>query len=147
MRTLHWYEIEHMKWEEHDLDYLVATLGLEDDDLLMMEEEAVEIENDWLDDWMRSLEDNVSPETISKAGPVRGQGDQDFMEWLVAELKEMMVEEEVIGMVVDDQEVVNNPFANLDVISECVMTVSCPGECHGGCSVDINDIFDGITSH
>ena len=104
----------------------------------MMEEAALEIENYWLDDWMRSLEDNVSPETIRKAGDevdmewdrlVGGQGDQDFMEWLVAELKEMMVEEEVIGMLVGDQEVGKNPVANLDVVSECVMTVSCPGEC------------------
>ena len=46
-----------MEWEEHDLEYLIAALGLEADDLFMMEKEVDKVEEDWLDVWMGSLTD------------------------------------------------------------------------------------------
>ena len=49
LKNLHLFEIEHMEWEEHDLEYLVTTLGLEDDDLCRMEVEDVELDCDWLE--------------------------------------------------------------------------------------------------
>ena len=36
-----------------------------------------------------------------------------------------------------DKQIGNNPVVNLDHISECVKMVSCPGECHERCGVDI----------
>ena len=47
-------------------------------------------------------------------------------------------------MVVDDHEVGNSTVASLELISECDMTVSYPGECQWRCNGGgINNIFDG----
>ena len=43
-----------IEWEEHDLEYQMASLGLEMDDLFSIGKEGVEKE-DWLDVWMGSL--------------------------------------------------------------------------------------------
>jgi hypothetical protein len=48
------YPSDPMEWEEHDLENRVASLGLEAEDLFMMEEGGYD-ESDWLDAWMGSL--------------------------------------------------------------------------------------------
>ena len=41
-----------MEWEEHDLEFRMASLGLEDEDLFKKE---WMVEDDWLDTWIMSL--------------------------------------------------------------------------------------------
>ena len=53
-----------MEWEEHDLEYKMASLGLEEEDLFN-EEEIGEDEQDWLDTWRQH-----------RMGG-RGRGDED----------------------------------------------------------------------
>ena len=42
------HQTDSMEWEEHDLEYHMASLGLEIDDLFMMETECDD-DKDWLD--------------------------------------------------------------------------------------------------
>ena len=66
------------------------------------------------------------------------------MGWLVAELNEMMAEEEVIDMVLENLVVGNSNIANHGVLSECVKSVSCPEDCQGHCR-NINNIIIIVT--
>ena len=43
-----------MEWEEHDLEYQMASLGLDMDYLFMAEREGDD-DKDWLEVWMGSL--------------------------------------------------------------------------------------------
>ena len=85
-----------MEWEEHDLEYLIAALGLEADDLFMMEKEVDKVEEDWLDVWMGSLTEVegssevrrcmvVEDDTMEIAIMDEQDRDVDFMTRLVEE--------------------------------------------------------------
>ena len=120
-----------MEWEEHDLEYNMASLGLEEEDLVN-EEEIGEEEQDLLDTWIISLDAGcISPgASMESASPgtsmewlVEDEGvgtglleekdcEDDYMTWLVEELRGMRVEDDVI-----------------EIVSECVWTISCPGGC------------------
>ena len=127
------HQTDEMEWEEHDLEYQMASLGLEMGDLFMTDNESEE-DKDWLDVWMESLigveesskvpmclvmEDDTMEITILE----EQDRDVDFMTWLVEELREMQVEDRVI-----------------ETISECVRTASCPGGCQETCEVEDKQI-------
>ena len=87
-----------------------------------MVEREWDADKDWLDVWMGSMTEVegssevrrcmvVEDDTMQIAILDEQDRDVDFMTWLVEELREMHVEDEVI-----------------DTISECVRTVSCPGD-------------------
>jgi hypothetical protein len=91
------YPSDPMEWEEHDLEYRMASLGLEADDLFMMEDGGYD-GSDWLDAWMGSLSAEGCSDMImhdEDAMEIVNLGEQDrdmeFMTWLVKELKEMCV--------------------------------------------------------
>jgi hypothetical protein len=135
-----------MEWEEHDLEYMMTALGLEEEDLFRKEERGVD---DWLDDWIMSLDPGeVNPgasmevdsvDTILEVARPGTSMDwladdtmvemnidvedckEDYMTWLMDELRGMKVEDEIIEMV-----------------SECVRSVSCPGGCQDRCVVGID---------
>ena len=47
---------EHLEFEEHGLELMMATLGLKDDDLCRKEDDGKDAIGDWLDDWIHNLE-------------------------------------------------------------------------------------------
>ena len=131
-------------WDEHDLEYQIAVLGLDDDDLCLMEVGGCEPEQyggelehlDWLDDWMASLskedctmvvkmDKKVEEEDMELEDMEAQEVNKDFMTWLVCELEEMHIDGDII-----------------EKVSECVRTVSCPGECQDLC--DIKDTEECI---
>jgi hypothetical protein len=124
-------ETDLMEWEEHDLEFVMASMGLEAEDLCRMEE-GVGDEEDWLDAWMRAMESegcesmevqDVEDEDAMEIANLEGQGmDMDFVEWLVVELKEMCISDEII-----------------DNISECVRSAACPGGCLEKCGSSVQE--------
>ena len=67
------------------------------------------------------------------------QEGQPFMDWLIQELKEMRVEGDIIGWLVEDQMTVNNPVDSQDRVNECVTSFLCPGDCCGQSELNICD--------
>ena len=126
---------------------MLAAMGLEEDDLYRKEEDKDGV-RDWLDDWIKNLEDDINPGRGDMTGGVMDmeleeqddfQEGQPFMDWLIKEHKEMRVEDDIIGWLVDDQIIVNNPVDSQDRVNECVTSFLCPGDCCGQSELNICD--------
>jgi hypothetical protein len=126
----HGVEVD-MDWEEHSLEACLAMLGLEAwDNTEPMEIEELEDEEDWLDSWIKSLAKTRDDEEMEI--PVTELADMameqesiemkniemGYVTWLVEELKEMRIDEEVL---------------------ECIRKMACQGDCDGLCEEGVND--------
>ena len=104
-------------------------MGLEEDDMYRKGED-----NDGVREWITNLEEDINPGGVMDM-ELEEQDDfqegQPFMEWLIKELKEMRVEDDIIGWLVDDQMTVNNPVDSQDRVNEYISSVLCLGDCRG----------------
>ena len=108
-----------MEWEEHSLEACLAVLGLEAWDMTEpMSVDRLEDEEDWLDGWMKTDEgkrileeptkmngemEDIALEMESRemddSAMEQEPGEVDYMTWLLEELRELRVEEDILECV------------------------------------------------
>ena len=123
----------------------MATLGLETwDDTEPMTVDELVSEEDWLDVWIKSIDDDdksTDVEMVDAANVLMDDVNMeldlveiDYMVWLVAELKELNVDEDIINNMrilnLDDKGEVHTLD---DDKSECLRNVHCNGNCNSEC--------------
>ena len=128
-------EVLDMEWEEHSLEACLAVLGLEAWDMTEpMSVDRLEDEEDWLDGWMKTDEgkrileeptkmngemEDIALEMESRemddSAMEQEPGEVDYMTWLLEELRELRVEEDIL---------------------ECVRSMRSMGNCDDECQED-----------
>ena len=132
----------------------IAKLALESDHEEMVID--LEEEEDWLDDLVKTdmrKEDTLCLESRLKSVCLEDQPledmeivvEEDFLTWLMAELRGMAIEEEVLECI---RTMACPGNCACEEVEECINTVYCPGNCDGKCNVETatvqNDEYGSI---
>ena len=125
-----------MEWEDQDMEEWMTSLDLDNG-----QEEEMDIDLDEEEDWLDALmmadmrtEDTLELEGRMKTISIEDQMDdmeveveEDFLTWLVTELKELSVGEEILECI---RTMACHGNCDCDVVEECLSTAHCPGNCN-----------------
>ena len=146
-----------MYWEDFEIDFWLDFLNIKEDDEPEDMELEISMEEDWLDEWVKDdmeLEEDVAMKitTDLRSLSLSGYLDEemeitvlepkpDYMAWLVRELMELEIGEDVLECIRR-----MNCEGNCDdmcgdtVVEECIKNVHCAGDCNDRCEVETENI-------